>query len=242
MFEKRLKAISARAFIADGNEYGQITISDTRPFKVKQEIIISANALPNLELEVKKVLSDTILIVGPRNSNINQFTDISSYTVSASANIFANEQKRPSIPFEEHERANYEEEPTVADRVILVDELGEFYDDDNPLPVDATVNLTGSKPGNPTIFNKLVLSANVEESVIIPAYTEKITISVRSNRAIRLQYAWNAGESATKFITVWPGSSRVIDGIGLTIATPLYFQLSLTELSGTIVEIETWNT
>lgn len=138
MFEKRFAAVPAQVFTADGGANGSVTIANTRLFKVKQQVIITATGQPNLELEVKKVLSATSLIVGPSPGPITAFKDLSAYTTVASAQIFANEQKRPTIDADSWERAVYEEEPVVAKRVILVDDLGNKYDDDNPLPTSAT--------------------------------------------------------------------------------------------------------
>jgi hypothetical protein len=242
MLEKRFIAVPPQIFIADGGVNGIITIVDTSLFKVKQEVVITGVSLPILDtVEVKRVISSTQMVIGPRGANINSVTNMSAYTVALGSAIFANEQKRPSIPLEEHERANYEEEPVVADRVILVDEMGDKYNGTNRFPVEATVNLTASKPNTHTIFNKLVTTANTEVSIILPARTEIITIMVRSNKAIRLQYSFTFGESGTRYVTVMPGVRKEITGIGLSTVTPLYFQLSLTEVGGNIVEVETWN-
>lgn len=242
MLEKRFVAVPPQIFIADGGINGIITIADTTLFKVKQEVVITGSSLPILDtVEIKRVISSTQMVIGPRGANINAITNMTAYTTALGSAIFANEQKRPSIPLEEHERANYEEEPVVADRVILVDEMGDKYNDTNRFPVEATVNLTASKPNTHTIFNKLVAAANTEVSVILPARTEIITIMVRSNKAIRLQYSFVFGESGTKFITIMPGVRKEITGVGLSNVTPLYFQLSSTEVGGNIVEIETWN-
>lgn len=142
--EKRFKAVPPQAFTADGTVVGQITINDTRFFKVKQVVILTANTQPNLELEVKRVLDDgETMFVGTIGKNIDERIDISAYTVALNAAIFANEQKRPSVPEQEIERLTYEEEPTVARRVVLVDQVGEKYNKQNPLPVavDTTVNI-----------------------------------------------------------------------------------------------------
>jgi len=242
VFEKRLAAVPPQAFIADGTDRGIITLADTRFFKVKQQVILMASALPNLDaIEVKKVISPTQIMVGPTGPDINKYQDVSAYTTAALSFIFANEQKRPSIPFEESTRAVYEEEPVVALRVIPVDEYGDKYNSGNRFPVDAIVNFTASQPSVHTIFNKLVTTANSEVSVILPNKTEIFTIMVRSNKAIKLQYSFTVGESGTKFITVNPGVRKEVSGVGLVGATPLYFQLSSTEVGGTIVEVETWN-
>lgn len=129
MFEKRSAAVAPKAFTANGTDRGVVTVSDTRFFHVKQQVIIIASTLPNLNLEIKKVLSPTQLVVGdPKNSDINSFTDISAYTTALTSFIYANEQKRPSIPFEEFMRAMYAEEPAVAMRTFTVDRYGRGID------------------------------------------------------------------------------------------------------------------
>lgn len=124
MLEKRFTAVASQTFIADGGANGSVTIPDTSLFKVRQKVTLTGTALDNLELEVKRVESSTVMRVGPVNGAINAYTDISAYTTAASAALFANEQNRPSIPSEEIVRATYEEEPVVAQRSVAVDSMG----------------------------------------------------------------------------------------------------------------------
>lgn len=138
MLEKRFAAVPAQVFTANGGTDGSVTIANTSLFKVKQRVIVAATGQTNQELEVKRVVSPTVMILGPTTGSIVSFTDLSAYTTALSANVFANEQKRPQITGDDFERAVYEEEPTVAKRVILVDEFGNKYDTDNPLPTNAT--------------------------------------------------------------------------------------------------------
>lgn len=128
--EKRFKAVPPQVFTADGTVVGQITINDTRFFKVKQKVIVAANSLPNLDVEIKRVLDDgKTMFIGAIGKPIDDRSiDISTYTVASAANIYANEQLRPSVPEQEVERLTYEEEPTVARRTILVDALGNKID------------------------------------------------------------------------------------------------------------------
>lgn len=134
-FEKRWASIAPRLFTADGTDGGKITLADTIFFKVKQKVAIQASGEQNLELEVKAVLSDTVLIVGPINGNIQSKTNISAYTTAKGSFIYAQEQLRSEIPEVEHKRATFEEEPTNARRSVLVDPYGNFYTPENPLPV-----------------------------------------------------------------------------------------------------------
>lgn len=143
--EKRLEAIPPQSFTADGTTNGLITIADASEFKVKQVVYLTANTLPDLDqIEVKRVVNAghgviaTQLYVGPKGGNIDSRVDVSAYTVALDAKIVANEQNRPSIPNESINRAVFEEEPTNATRVFLVDEMGNDYDAANPFPVAAT--------------------------------------------------------------------------------------------------------
>lgn len=140
MFEKRWAAVSPQLFTANGTQGGAITVVDSSIFKVKQQVNITANTLPPLNLEIKQIPNDVTVIVGPVGGNINTFTDVSAYTTALSAAISANEQKRASIPQEEVFRAVYDEEPTVALRVVPVDKHGNRIDENNPLPTTATIS------------------------------------------------------------------------------------------------------
>lgn len=144
MLEKRFIAVPPQLFTADGNVNGQVEVADTSLFKVKQQVVVTAAGQINLELEIKRIDSPTTMYVGPKTGNIDSRIDLTGYTVTATAFIFANEQKRPSIPSEEFNRAVYEEEPVVAVRTILVDKLGDKYSINNPLPVqlsDGAINI-----------------------------------------------------------------------------------------------------
>lgn len=141
MFEKRWAAVSPQLFTSNGTANGKLTVLDSSVFKVKQQVNISATALPNLNLEVKSIPDDTTILVGPPTANIFTYSDISAYTVIGGANIWAIEQKRSSVPVEEINRAVYEEEPVVATRVTLIDKHGDKFDENNPLPVNASVEV-----------------------------------------------------------------------------------------------------
>lgn len=134
--ERKWEHIPPRAFALNGGADGSVYLATTRNFKVKQKVAISATGLPNLSLEVKRVISPTQLIVGPVSSKMSDKQDLSFYTLATSPTIRAEEQDRSGIPLEQHERAVYAEEPIMAKRSILVDEFGEYYSKENPLPID----------------------------------------------------------------------------------------------------------
>jgi hypothetical protein len=190
MFEKRWAAVPPQSFTVDGTISGAIKIAGNAChfFKVKQEVYLTATSLPNLDkIEIKKILDDMTIIVGPCHGNIHATIDISAYTVALGAAISANEQKRSSVPFEEFTRAVYEEEPTVANRTILVDECGDKYNEANPLPVkipnvditigDLDVQLDGvyDVVDNPDPDNVGVIGHNRASTPTDPDQTNRIT-------------------------------------------------------------------
>ena len=147
--EKKRKGVSPRLFTANGNSNGLVTVADARDFFVKQKVQIKSNTIPTLEFEIKRFVSNNSFRVGPTGTNISTYADISQYLVGDSAVVSAPEQDRPGIKPDEIGRATYAEEPIVAKRVIMVDEFGNYYNDENPLPISATfsgslvVNLDG---------------------------------------------------------------------------------------------------
>jgi hypothetical protein len=154
LLEKRFSAVPPQAFTADGTASGVITIAGNACglFKVKQKVILTANTLSNITLEIKEIDSQDNIQVGPiagtlnvpgQNTGISARTNISAYTVALGAAIFADEQKRPAIDNIEIVRATYSEEPACAVRGILVDDCGDTYNSGNPMPVafDGTISI-----------------------------------------------------------------------------------------------------
>lgn len=133
-FERKWLRVS-QPFISDGGQDGTVIVGSTSGFKAKQKINISSIGQSPIVLEIKRVLSPTTMLVGPIDKGINSRTDISNYTVTDSAIITAEEQSKKHPTEKDREAALYEQEPTVAKRVILVDEFGRFYETTNPLPV-----------------------------------------------------------------------------------------------------------
>ena len=143
-FERSWLDVPIQLFTANGGANGLVTVASTSGFKVKQTVTLSSLTKPNLNLQVKRVLSPTSMIVGPVDQNIDKVSNISLYTTADSASVYASIQKRPGITLEDRKRAVYEEEPTVAERNVLVDEWGRFYRANNPLPVqlsDGSINI-----------------------------------------------------------------------------------------------------
>ena len=141
-YEKSWKVISPRLFTANGGVDGLVTIADTLPFKVKQQVIIQSSTTGPIRLQINRVENHTQIYVGMIGSPISSRADISAFLVADGATIEAPFQVRSSVPEQEIERLTYDEEPTVARRTVLVDEWGDYYTLGNPLPVNAILNLS----------------------------------------------------------------------------------------------------
>lgn len=141
--ERLFNTVGPLLFTTNGGENGLITISSTKGFKVKAYVVIEADSLSPLTLEVKRVLNKTQLLVGVAG-NIQERYNLSEYTTAINSKITQPQQPRINVPKDDQGRATYETEPTLARRVILVDEQGEFYSTDNPLQVelsDGSINI-----------------------------------------------------------------------------------------------------
>lgn len=183
--------ISPRLFTADGTPDGGVTLSSTLGFRVKQQVIISAAGQLAQALEIKRVISNTLLYVGPLRESPDSRTDISAYTVSAGATIMAFEQLRPAIDAKDTERATFEEEPVNGRRSYLVDDFGKSINDSNPLPVA----VVGAPPTN----QKLKIIFNEDPNVIQGVTADLVTYMCPSDRSAILFAVSVSGENIAKF-------------------------------------------
>lgn len=135
--EKKWLRVPPRLLTTDGTSTGVITIDSVRGFYVKQHVAIKGVALPTIKLQIKRILSDTKMLVGPINGKITDYSDVSIYTTAALSSIEAEEQARNEIPQVDRERAVYAEEPIVATRNVLVDDTGDYFNELNRLPTSA---------------------------------------------------------------------------------------------------------
>lgn len=122
MLEKFWKEIPSQLFTANGTYNGIVTVASTRDYKLNQFIVILNPSLPSVAAEIKAILSDTQMAVGPQSSGPNMRIDLSGYDTSSS--ISAPEQPRPSVATQDIERFTYEEAPIVARRSVAVDDSG----------------------------------------------------------------------------------------------------------------------
>lgn len=147
--EQKWPSVAPQAFLANGTQFGVITIANTAGFKVKQTVVVGGTALPNLLVQVKRVLSRNQMIVGQPNTPLNNKTDLTLYTVASGSYVYAEEQDKTKLKPDDIWQAIYDQEPTVALRNVLVDQYGNYYDSVvgvdglNRLAVDAAVTVTG---------------------------------------------------------------------------------------------------
>jgi len=235
--EKKIYKVSPIALTSNGTQTGSFTIPDSSIFRVGQIIILRSNSQSPLELKVKRIdpVDHVTLWVGPIKQNIASRTDISAFLVADNATIEANEQERPSVPEQEVERITYEEEPTAARRVILVDPWGCRINADNPLPISGTVIIDGSTSSTPTIYNVNAVTAGVEYSQVLPSGTTQFSIKARNNA--KLQISYQAGQTNTVFLTITPGTIYSVASVKL-VGKTLYF---MSTKDDTIVEMIVWN-
>lgn len=232
--ERRIYAIPSTLFISDGTNKGQLQVTDNSLWMVGQIVVLTSDTQDNLELKIKRILPDkNTMFVGPKDKNIHVRTDISDFLITDNAALQSNEQERPSVPEQEVERATFEEEPTVARRVIIVDKWGCRIDEANPLPVSATISV--SSVGTPQIFNVSAPDKSTEYSQALPTNTAQFQLRARNSKAkLHISYVLNA--TSTNYFTVMPGNIFKIEAVKLTGKT-LYIKSSL---DNTTVEVMTW--
>lgn len=141
--ERNLSVVPPILFTADGGTEGQITLATTLGLFVKQNVVLQAPLVPPLNVQVKFVINDTQILVGPQSSSLNHRTDVSAYTVAAGSFLFAAAQPKATLPNEERLYASYVQEPINAWRTLPVDSFGNSFDSTNPLPVsfDGTISI-----------------------------------------------------------------------------------------------------
>jgi hypothetical protein len=190
MFEKHLKAVPPQLLTVNGAIDGIVNIPDTSLFKVNQNAIIVSDTQGPTACIIKRVLSSTSLVVGQPNSPITATPDLSLYLVADNARIFANEQPRVSVSNDALTRAIYEEEPTVAQRVILVDKQGNIFDALNPIPTGISANVSISSlrissvdndPASSTTHSSIRVSDGVDDLAVNPDGSINVAVVSATN-------------------------------------------------------------
>lgn len=186
--EKKFLHIAPRLFTANGTTEGVVTIGDTRGLKVKSTLEIKSNTVPTARFQIKRVISHTQLIVGPICDDMFAVSNMSMYLVSDSASVELPEQKRFIVSSGEVDRATFEEEPTIARRVIQVDELGNPYDAENTLPVniipESGIPFTLGSLTLPTLVNQFVSPLDYDQVISYTVGNEETLIFYKNGIAI----------------------------------------------------------
>lgn len=217
-------------FNSDGGADGSVIIADVCGFKVKQQVVISAVSLPDLTLEIKRVVSATKLIVGPKvtTGKLIARADLSLYTLANLATIRAEEQPKVRVPPNDVIQAVYEQEPTIAMRTIGVDCIGEPWGQDNPLPVLATISTSASdfNPTKASIQNITTPGvADTEFTIALPANTKRYYIRVRDDVA-KGRIAMNITETTNKYWTLTRGSYFDSQAMNITPSSNIFMSVS----------------
>lgn len=124
-FEKFYPIVGPVLFTQVGTVGGIAAVESTKGFKVKMPIILELGGVKNVDYEVKRVLDETHLVLGPRGERIDCVVNLTGFPLGAAIYAVPSRGlKRPDIPLNEISRWVYEEEPTVALRTVGVDEFG----------------------------------------------------------------------------------------------------------------------
>lgn len=237
-YERLWETISPITFAANGGADGTVTIPNVCGFKVKQIVVISAVSLPDLVLEVKRVISPTKLLVGPKVTTGKMIArqNISAYTTALIATIRAEEQPKVRIPPADAIQAAYEQEPTLAIRTLGVDCIGDPWGNDNPMPVSGTFVVTGNDPTQQQIQNVPFALADTEYEITLPDNTKRYQIRVRDD-ASKGRISFTSGQTATNYWTLTRGT--IVDSyvMNLPINPKIYMRL---DKPTQVVEVMAW--
>lgn len=234
--EKKRLAVSPLLFTEDGTADGIITVSDTCEFRAKQIVFLKSDSENPQQFEVRTILSETQFTVGEKGTDFKCLSDVSAFTVSDNAEVYALEQLRPKISPDETLRYSYEEEPIVARRTVLVDQLGRVIKyDDGKLPITGDLNVAVSGKKTPIIRNLEITDKDTQETFQFPANVVEFEIRLRM-RAI-LQYSYVDGGTALEFATLTAGGVYRETNLELDNPLNLYFETSKNNVT---VEIKYW--
>lgn len=212
--------IPAQLLSSNGGKYGQVSIPSTSGFKVKQKVNLFSNTQPILEVEVKRVLNSTDLLLGPIGPGMEDRTDLQLFLVSHNASIFVQKQNRNPIIPDAFIRAVYDEEPTIAIRTVAVDEFGRKYGPGNPYPIafdgtiqvgnvtiqdddgdelainpDGSLNVVLQTSGGETVISEF----NEVNSVASGSLTDVVSYTVLPGSTIHLNKIDFSGDNIAKF-------------------------------------------
>ena len=123
------------------NINGVITCSSTKGLRLKQIVTFDKAGVGPKDFEIKRVISDTEFLVGDPSLRMGAISQPVEYNGGLAA---INEQERNTIGEGYVIRNVYESDPILALRTIMVDEFGNHFNTQNPLPVqlsDGSINI-----------------------------------------------------------------------------------------------------
>lgn len=214
--ERYLRAATA-TLTQNGTADGVVKVQSVKGFKVKARVLLSSNAQPLLEAEVKAIPDRVTIVVGPIGQDMEQRTDVSAYLITHLAKIDQARQKRAPISPADVDRATYDEEPIVARRTILVNEFGEHISEETPLPVSiesADISLSASV--KLTSRDNSPLPGDVADSTRIGGVDSATMlahnqVAVEPDRSLRVAASLSAAEN--QFYPGDPADSVRIGGL-----------------------------
>ena len=226
-FENKLAAVSPQAFTANGTSLGVATIGSTCGFYIKQFVILKSDSLPQIQLQIKNILSTTQLIVGPNNNSLTaspkNITDISGYTVVDGATISAPEQNNFPIPADDHYNTVYMPAPVSSDRVIGIDCYGNPWDTNNPIPINifpaTQIPFTLGSLALPALISKYINTLTYNEVTSDSIGTEEVltfyegSTNVGEINLSQTQDGWvlNLGVAEEDFLLLETGAFFVLE-------------------------------
>lgn len=237
-FERHYQQQGPVLFTQNGGQDGKITLSDVGLIKVKQTVSLRSISQPTIQVQVKRVLSPTILVVGPLDNNFKSFQDVSNYTVLDSASLFASEQSKPKLKVDDIWQAVYEQEPSVSIRTLGVDKYGRPWDGENPVPISGTftADIEFGTPDKQAIQNIVVPNKDTEFVIQLPNNTKQYRINIRKNETTG-KIAFSTGETATNYITLYRGNTFDSAELDLPINSNIYMS---TDKDNVTVEVISW--
>lgn len=138
--EKKWRQILPVNIVSNGPKLGSLVVENSSEFKVGMDVILKASTRPDILLEIKSINNNVIFFGKPGVQN-QALSDVSLYSAGT---VESPEQDKKPVPEKDQSLDRYERGPINADRVVLVDDRGNFYSVTNPLEVrlsDGSINI-----------------------------------------------------------------------------------------------------
>jgi hypothetical protein len=221
----------------------KITVSSTKGLHTKQKVTLRLGANALTDIEIKRVLSDTEIQVGPLGAEMGNIINPVAYN---GGTLEMSEQERNKVGNEITFRAVYEEEPAVALRTLMVDRMGAYIDSVvdgsgiNRLAVDTVVSV-GDIAVDIAYPTDIVVdhvpspvTADTEFSIIIPANTKRFTLRTLEDQS-SIKIAFSSGLSGTMYSKISPGETWPSGDLDLTGPLTIYAQTPKANMTVVVV-------